>query len=136
MVEKNKVQIQVIIMSLLIAILMCGCGTNRKHNGTYYPDFAEMKTNLSKEGYSITDATSTSEDGETISYINASKEDAFIEFYWLNNDAQVEYHRDELEQSGKSYDRLISMSGDEKFGSFVCAGTKQALDDAGIQIVE
>ena len=138
----KKVFISLLASILLILTLaLSACGDDK--NGTYYPANEEMKTNLENNGYEITiypelaDYEGNSHDG-TLIYASKDREDGqidFIYFYRFNSSTFCNYYYVSL-QGCVGIDSLVMIKNDEKFGNIVYGGTENAINAAGIKVVE
>ncbi len=130
-----------VLISLSVVFTLCACGGGKDKNGTYYPDFEEMKANLNESGYTVSDSSpnlpgDSSSVSYTGSYLSATKGEEYIVFYWLDEADAVDYFANRVEESGVSCNKFITLKNDEKFGSLICCGTEKAIEDAGIRIVD
>lgn len=115
----------------ILALSLTACGDK---NGTYYPKSDEMKVNLEKAGYTVT--VSTDLNDKTGTHLTASKDNEYIEFYWLDNPTDCEYFYSLLENNHADYNSLVKIENDEKFGNIVYCGTENAVNTAGIKVVK
>lgn len=126
----------------LVAVIIClsvlfltACGGDEK--GTYYPNAEEMQKNLEEEGYAVV-VSNDFHIEYTGTYLYAKKAQEYIVFYWLNEAEAVGEFLEVIDNSdakGK-YDKIVSLENDSKFGNIVFHGTSDAIDDAGIKIVD
>ena len=121
---------------LILAAALCACGD--KNDGTYYPPFEEMKTNLESKGYTVVLDGDLSDDdankrGGTM--LSALKTDEYLFFYRLDNAADCDYFYNVLEEECADYNSLVKIANDEKYGNIVYCGTADAVDAAGIKVV-
>lgn len=128
-----------IFVTIAIVFTLCACGGEK--NGTYYPNFEEMKSKLNESGYTLSTSSpdlpgDISDVRYTGSYLSATKGEEYIIFYWLNEADAVDHFAKRIEESGVSYNKFITLKNDEKFGSLICCGTEKAIEDAGIRIVD
>lgn len=121
-----------ICMLALLTVALTACGVD--NNGTYYPKSSEMKTNLEKSGYTVTVSTDLGDKNGT--YLSATNSNDYIYFYWLDNNEDCEYFYDLLEENYPDYNSLVKIENDKKFGNIVYCGTKNAIDNAGIKVVD
>ena len=129
--KKVFATILVCLMALLtLTLTACGDG----ENGTYYPTNEEMKTNLEKGGYTVTVTTDLGDKNGT--YLSASKDNEYIEFYWLDNAEDCKYFYNLLEENHADYNSLVLIENDEKFGNIVYCGTEKAVSVSGIKVVK
>lgn len=116
---------------LVLALTLCACGDDK--NGTYYPTYDEMQTNLENGGYTVT-VTFDLEDKSGIR-LSATKDKEYIEFYWLDDAADCDYFYNLLEEIYANYHSLVKIENDEAFGNIVYCGTENAVNAAGIKVV-
>ena len=129
--KKVFVTIMVCFMAIL-TFTLTACGD--AENGTYYPTNGEMKTNLEKGGYNVTVTTDLGDKNGR--YLSASKDNEYIEFYWLDNAEDCEYFYNLLEENHANYNSLVQIENDEKFGNIVYCGTENAIRISGIKVVK
>lgn len=140
MEEEKMKKIFAILIAVSLISMLCACGDQEK-GGTYYPDLEEMRSDLNAKGYTVT-ATSRGLLGDgsdaqyTGSYLSATKGEEHLIFYWLDEADAVGYFAKQIEQSGVSYNKFVTLADDEEFGSLICCGTEKAIEDAGIRIVD
>ena len=116
---------------LIMSLILVACGKNSQ--GTYYPDSNEMKGNLEGKNYNVSVATMEQNDS-TITVLTATKENEYIDFYWLDNDKEVDNIITSLKSKHNDYAKLVSMKNDDKFGNLVFCSTEKAMKDSGIVI--
>lgn len=119
-----------VIMEMLL--LLVGCGKNG--GGTYYPDSKEMQNNLENKDYQVS-VEEAKTDKYSATHLIATKDDEYIEFYWLNDGNGIDILTINLEEKYDNYNSLVSMQEDSEFGPFVFCSTEAAKNDAGIVIV-
>ncbi|MDE7106369.1 MAG: hypothetical protein K2O22_04300 [Anaeroplasmataceae bacterium] len=117
---------------LVITFTLCACDDDK--NGTYYPTNEEMKTNLENGGYSVIVTTNFGDKNGT--HLSGTKDNEFIEFYWLDNVEDCEYFYSLLEENHTNYNSLVKIENDEKFGNIVYCGTENAISTSGIKVVK
>lgn len=125
---------KILVFSLMLAmalILVACAGSSR---GTYYPDSSEMKSNLENKNYTVS-VEVTEDSGSMVTVLKAVKDYEYIEFYWLSDDNDVDEIKARLKDKFNSYDRLVSLKNDDKFGNVVFCSTEKARGDAGIVII-
>lgn len=127
-----KKYISVIIISIL-SLMLAACTQNEQ--GTYYPNSIEMKENLENKGYTVS-VTNDFDKKYTGTYLLATKDNDFIEFYWLDEVEAADYFKKKTEEKHKKYDRCVSIENDSEFGTLVFCATNPASDAAGINIVD
>lgn len=123
-----------LLLGLLFVITFALSACGDKTNGTYYPTFDEMKNNLENSGYMVN--TLTGIDNDIVTTLSANKENNHIVFYWLKNASDCQHYYDNCQELHPDWEVLISIENDEKFGNIVYCGTEQAINDAGITIVD
>ena len=127
---------------LILTFALSACGDDK--NGTYYPTNEEMKTNLENNGYVVTLYQDLSDNDGNRHYgtlIFASKEREgeereYLYFYRFDNATSCEYYYNALEQSCENYNSLVIIENDDKFSNIVYCGTENAINAAGIKVVE
>ncbi len=125
---------RVLIISLLfISLILSAC--DKGGQGTYYPNSDEMKINLENKNYNVT-VEVIEQNGSSITVLSATKDNEYIEFYWLEDDKCVDEIAAGLESKYDAYNSLVSMKNDNKFGNLVFCSTQKAKEDSGIVIVE
>lgn len=129
--KKLLITILVYILSVL-TLSFTACGDD--NGGTYYPDSNEMKTNLENGGYTVKVTTDSGDKNGT--YLSAAKDNEYIYFYWLDNAEYCTYYCNLLKESHTDYNSLVKIENDEKFGNIVYCGTENAVNTAGIRVVE
>ncbi len=129
---KRLASVVVAIATLVLCLVLSACGDDT--NGTYYPKNTEMQSNLENNGYSVSVTTDLDEKNGT--YLAAAKDNEYIEFYWLDNADACDYFYDLLKEKYHDYNSLIKIENDEKFGNIVYCGTENAINDAGIKVVD
>lgn len=122
-----------LFVGILLALTLTLCACSDK-GGTYYPDDSEMKTNLENGGYTVTVTFNSADKSGT--HLSATKGNDYIEFYWLDDAADCEYFYNLLEETHADYNSLIKIENDEKFGNIVYCGTENAVNAAGIRVVD
>ncbi|MDE7162828.1 MAG: hypothetical protein K2O44_01965 [Clostridia bacterium] len=128
-----------ILCILIFAISACG----GDKNGTYYPTNEEMKTNLENNGYVVTLYQDLSDnDGKhhegTLLFASKNREgkkEEYLYFYRFDNVTSCEYFYNSLENNCENYNSLVKIENDEKFGNIVYCGTENAVNSAGIKVV-
>lgn len=126
----KKIFVSLLASILFVLLALCACDGK---SGSYYPTHEEMKTNLENGGYTVTVTTDLGEKNGT--HLSATKNNEYIEFYWLDNSADCEYFYDLLEENHTNYNSLVKIENDEKFGNLVYCGTADAVNVAGIKVV-
>lgn len=125
----------------VLTFALSACGDK---GGTYYPSDSEMKTNLEKAGYVVTlyqDLTDNNGNKHAGTHLFASKSrenenEEYLYFYRFDNASSCDYYYKAMEKDCENYNSLVKIENDEKFGNIVYCGTKKAIDDAGIKIVD
>ncbi|MCM1306857.1 MAG: hypothetical protein NC037_05945 [Bacteroides sp.] len=117
---------------LILTFTLCACGDDK--GGTYYPTWDEMKTNLENGGYTVTVTYDLEDKGET--HLSATKDNEYIEFYWLDDAADCDYFYNLLYVIPTNYNSIVKIENDEKFGNIVYCGTENAVKVAGIKVVD
>lgn len=136
-----------VVASLLLGLLFAltfALSACEDKNGTYYPDNSEMKTNLEKNGYVVTISQDLSDDegnhhAGTLLFARKSREneqEEYLYFYRFDDADSCDYYYTAMESECKNYNSLVKIANDEKFGNIVYCGTRQAIDDAGIVVVD
>lgn len=125
---------KILVFSLLLAMVLILVACAGSSRGTYYPDSSEMKSNLENKNYTVS-VEITEDSGSTVTVLKAVKDYEYIEFYWLSDDNDVDEIKARLKDKFNSYDRLVSLKNDDKFGNVVFCSTEKARDDAGIVII-
>lgn len=124
-----------IILALWIIVLgITGCSKN-KENGTYYPNTSEMQKNLEKLGYVVL-VENNSDDNYIGTHLYATKNNEYIEFYWLDDSKFIDKISEKLETKYSNYGKFVSIKDDSKFGTLIFCGTELAVDDSGVKIVD
>lgn len=123
----------IFLLTFFLLAALTACGSQDKQ-GTYYPNAAEMRKNLESAGYTVQTEELDSDNPGT--HLCAENGEDYMEFYWLEQLADVGKISAELEKRHPDYNKLVSAEQDEKFGSFVFCGTNAAIDAAGIRIVQ
>lgn len=118
---------------LIMSMILSACG--QRGQGTYFPGSDEMKAKLEAKSY-VVDIQDTELGNSKVILLSAFKGDEFIGFYWLENGSAVDDAQSELEARYSGYSRLATMKNDRKFGNLAFCGTKQAIEDSGIVIVD
>lgn len=125
--------------SLLLCLLfvltfaLSGCGDE---DGTYYPDYLEMKANLEKCDYTVEISGNEYEHcGYTYLYAY-DQNNEYIKFYWFDGASAVQHFEEILENENSNYDKLVSIQNDEIYGNLAFCGTENAVNAAGIKIVD
>lgn len=116
---------------LIFTLTLCACGDDK--SGTYYPTNEEMKANLENGGYNVAVTIDLGDKNGT--HLSATKENEYIEFYWLDNAADCDYFYKVLEEFYPDCHSLVQIENDAKFGNIVYCGTEDAVNVAGIKIV-
>lgn len=125
---------------VVLSFALCACGDDK--GGTYYPNSKEMSDNLKKRGYTV--EVKTELDGESGTFLHATRGGDFIYFYWLNNGEDCDYFKDYLTTACSHYlmngillmEDLVQIKNDEKYGNLVYCGLDVAIKDAGIKVVK
>lgn len=128
-----------ILLTLTVALSACG---NAK-NGTYYPTNEEMKDNLENNGYVVTlyqNLTDNDGNRHNGTLVVASKDSdveqkEYLYFYRFDSANSCEYFYNSLEQTCENYNSLVKIENDKKFGNIVYCGTENAVNSAGIKVV-
>ncbi len=128
--RRKKIILLGLAMIMLFALTACD-----NSGGTYYPNCSEMENNLKKAGYKV-EVTTELDNNCAGTKLCGTKGDEYIVFYWLDNEEDVKYFSDKLEKEYPSYNKFVSMTDDEKFGSLVFRGTEKAVEKSGIKIVK
>lgn len=124
-----------IILTLGIIVLgITGCRKD-KETGTYYPNALEMQKNLEKLGYAVL-VENNSDDNYIGTHLYATKNNEYIEFYWLDNSKFIDNISEKLETKYSNYEKFVSIKDDSKFGTLIFCGTELAVDDSGVKIVD
>ena len=129
--KKTFITILACIM-VMLTLTLTACGDDK--NGTYYPQNEEMKTNLENGGYTVTVTNDLGDKNGT--HLSATKDNEYIEFYWLDNIEDCEYFYNLLEENHTNYNSLVKIENDEKFGNIVYCGTENAISISGIKVVK
>mgnify|MGYP006875315983 CR=1 FL=1 len=133
-------KILITILACLMAVLtitLTACGDDK--NGTYYPTVNEMSANLEKNGYLTQFAVgerNSEGQGYVVDCLNATKGDEYIYFYWIEDAAQCKVYYDKLKELHPDSPHFVLIENDEKFGNIVYCGTENAINAAGIKVVE
>lgn len=122
-----------LLLGLLVVLTFALSACSDDKGGTYYPTWEEMQTSLENGGYIVT-VTFDLEDKSEI-HLSATKDNEYIEFYWLDDAADYNYFYSLLEVKYTDYNSLVKIENDEKFGNIVYCGTKNAVNSAGIKVV-
>lgn len=122
-----------LLLGLLVVLTFALSACSDDKGGTYYPTWEEMQTSLENGGYIVT-VTFDLEDKSEI-HLSATKDNEYIEFYWLDDAADCNYFYSLLEVRYTDYNSLVKIENDEKFGNIVYCGTKNAVNSAGIKVV-
>ena len=122
-----------IVMICMIAVVATVLTACVEDGGTTYPSTSQMCTNLEAHGYEVT--VTQNPDGKNGTYLSATKNGEFIEFYWLNNADDCDYFYNKLEEI-ENYNVLVQIENDVTHGSIVYCATSTAVDDAGIKVVK
>ena len=125
-----------------VAFVTSACGDDR--SGTYYPPNEEMKTNLESAGYTVVIYQDLSDnDGKqydgTLLFASRSREgerEEYLYFYRLTSAEACNYYYSAMEANCKNYNSLVSIENDDKFGYLVYCGTENAVNAAGIRVVQ
>ena len=131
-----------ILVSILVVLTftLSACGDK---NGTYYPTNDEMKRNLEENGYVVTlyndlsDNKGNQHDG-TLLFASKScenEQEEYLYFYRFENANSCEYYYNSMEENCENYNSLVKIENDEKFGNIVYCGTENAVNAAGIKVV-
>ncbi len=123
-----------ILLFGIVALVLTGCG-NDEENGTYYPSCSEMQTNLEKSDYDVS-VENISEDNYAGTHLYATKNNEYIDFYWLDDSKMIDEISGELERKHTNYDKFVSINDDSECGTLVFCGTELAVEDAGVKIVD
>lgn len=126
-------KISMLFLCLASTVLFASCGNDSQ--GTYYPERDEMLGNLESKSYQVSVGT-VNEDNYSGKYLTAEKENEYIEFYWLDNESDLNVIADELENRHSDYEKLVSAEDDSDYGSFIFCATETAFEDSGIVIVD
>lgn len=129
------------LLFILTLFSLSGCVDK---GGTYYPTNEEMKTDLENNGYTVEvydDINHHEFFVEFSSIINgtsvkAVKGNDYIYFFRPTDSWRCDTVYDTLKENCKNYNSLVKIENDEKFGNIVYCGTKQAIKDAGITVVD
>lgn len=125
----------------VLTLTLSACGDK---GGTFYPTNEEMKANLEKSGYTVEVCDDTNKheffvsfssmvDGTAIKAVNGND---YIYFFRLTEAWRCDTVYDALEDNCQNYNSLVKIENDEKFGNIVYCGTKNAIDAAGIKVVD
>ena len=118
----------------LCAVILCGlllvaCDNNY---GNHSPDSSEMQANLKQSGYSV---TITADLGErTGTYLSATKDDDYIEFYWLDTVEDCDYFYDFVKTEYPDCEALACIINEDG-NHFVYCGTRNAIETAGVKVI-
>lgn len=135
-INSRRIKVKKILSVLFICVLaiitlsLAACNGDK---GSHYPDSDEMKNNLENGGYTV--VVTTDLNGKKGTHLSATKESDYIYFYWLKNAADCDYFYNYLEEEHTDYNSLVKIENDKKFGNIVYCGTKNAVDTAGIKVV-
>ena len=124
-------KILVFSLVLIMGLILVACGESGQ--GTYFPDSSEVKSNLESKNYNVS-VSAMEQNDSTITVLTATKENEYIDFYWLDNDKEVDNIITSLESKHNDYAKLVSMKNDDKFGNLVFCSTEKAMKDSGIVI--
>lgn len=141
--RKIKKFLPAVIICLLSAFVLSFTACAGDKNGTYFPDNSEMKTNLENSGYVVTLYQDLSDNygnrhAGTLLFASKSRDgekEEYLYFYRLENTTSCEYYYDALEMNCENYNSLVKIENDEKFGNIVYCGTANAVEAAGIKVV-
>ena len=133
---KRKTLIIIIgIVVLVIVALAIVFGNKAKENGTYYPNSSEMKKNLEKLDYSVL-VENNPDNNYVGTRLYAIKNDEYIEFYWLDDSNSIDKVSEKLKTKYNNPEKFVTLKDDSKFGNLILCGTKLAVEDSGIKIVD
>lgn len=121
------------ILLLVLSFSLVGC--TKEENSTYYPSNSEMQRNLEQSGYEVLVENDSNED-YIGTHLYAIKKDEYIEFYRLDDGRLIDDISKKLESQYNNCEKFVSMKDDNKYGSLVFCGTKTAVADSGIKIVD
>ncbi len=124
----------IILVFEIVALLITGCG-NDEENGTYYPSRSEMQTNLENLDYDVS-VENVPDDNYSGTHLYATKNNEYMDFYWLDDSKSVDEISGLLERKHTNYDKFVIIKDDGKFGTLVFCGTELAVKDAGVTIVD
>lgn len=116
----------------VLTFALSACGNDKDE--TYYPSFNEMKNNLECSGYNID--TLTGIDNDIVTTLSAYKENDYIVFYWIKNASDCQHYYNRCRELHSDCEVLVSIENDEKFGNIVYCGTENAVNTAGIKVVD
>lgn len=134
--KKTLITVLVCLMAIL-TITLTACGDDK--NGTYYPTVNEMSANLKKNGYLTQFAVgerNSEGQGYVVDSLNATKGDDYIYFYWIEDATHCKVYYDKLKELHPDSPHFVLIENDEKFGNIVYCGTENAINAAGIKVVE
>ena len=126
--------ILIILIMGIVVLGITGCSKD-KENGTYYPNASEMQNNLEKLDY-VVSVENNSDDNYIGTHLYATKNNDYIEFYWLDDSKFVDKISEELETKYSNYEKFVSIKDDNKFGTLIFCGTELAVEDSGVKIVD
>jgi len=120
----------IFLISLLLvsAFVLTACGGD--NDGTYYPTNEEIEENLSNAGY-----VTLFHDSQTGYGGYGQKNDEYIYFCRPKTESDCEYYYNLYKDNCKDYDVLVKIENDKKYGNVVYCATNNALNDAGIKVV-
>lgn len=127
---------------LVFTLIFCACGGDK--GGTYYPNNSEMKANLESNGYVVTISQDLSDNegnphAGTLLYASKSSEneqEEYLYFYRFDHADSCDYYYTAMERECENYHSLVKIENDGQFGNIVYCGTENAVNAAGIKVVD
>lgn len=138
----RKVFVRLLVSILfLLTFALTACGDE---DGIYYPSNEEMKVNLESKGYTVEDYNDINYHEFFLQFssliegtlVKAVKDNDYIYFFRLINSWRCETVYDIMYENCENYNSLVKIENDKKFGNIVYCGTKNAISDAGINVVK
>lgn len=130
LMKKTLITILTCLM-VILTLMLTACGDNT--SGDNFPNSNDMRTNLERNGYTV--SVTTDLDDKEGTHLSAKKSDEYIEFYWLENLADADYFYEKVKNDFPDYTAAAEIVNDETFGIVVYCGTVTAAEDAGIKTI-
>ena len=127
--KKTLISILVCLLAVLV-ITLTACGDK---DSEAYSNPENMKTNLERNGYTVSVSTDLGDKEGT--HLSAKKDDEYIEIYWLENPVDGDYFYNKVKNDYPNYTALAEIVNDETYGTLVYCGTVAAVKDAGIKTI-
>lgn len=134
---KKVLKVFILCLTTLFLLAFTACGDD--NGGTYYPNVNEMAANLEKNGYTTQFAVGERNSegrGYIVDSLSATKGEDYIIFYWIEETSQCEIYYDKLMELHSDSPNFVLIENDEKFGNIVYCGTEDAVNAAGIKVVD